>query len=473
MKGTLVIVGFLLGCAVASSAESVPNPTVLGPIPANAAPGNPSHDYPFFSTNIDLASRGYVEEEFFFEGTANTYNIDPAVPKMDTAIVTSSGNFYRTRMVVRRPISAEDFNGTVLMEWQNSVAGYEIDATWLASHDHIMRRGYAWIGVSVEQTGIMGPFGLRAWSPIRYGVGSATPLTMANAYLWDVFTQAAQAVRHPQGIDPMAGLKVERVFALGWSLSAQRLVTYHNSIQPLAGIFDAFDVIGLDGSQFRLFRTDLDVKVFKISTETYVAGLGAAVSQAWIRNQEPNTDHFRRWEVAGASHLGYHEIQEVTTLQARDLPPSPPPTCELPPSSRIPSYFVFNAAYDHMVEWVKHNVQPPIGDDIQIAVLDPQDSIIARDSYGNALGGIRLSQHAVATATNTGLNGPTTNLSCRIAGSYVPFDQATLDALYPDHQTYLRLVIKATHETQKDGFIVGADAAATIRDAARSDIGRQ
>jgi hypothetical protein len=45
--------------------------------------------------------------------------------------------------------------------------------------------------------------------------------------------------------------------------------------------------------------------------------------------------------------------------------------------------------------------------------------IIARDFSGNALGGIRLSQHAVPTATNTGVNGPLTNV-CRTYGSYVP-----------------------------------------------------
>jgi hypothetical protein len=62
---------------------------------------------------------------------------------------------------------------------------------------------------------------------------------------------------------------------------------------------------------------------------------------------------------------------------------------------------------------------------------------------------------------------------CRTFGQYVPFDAATLDAIYPDHQTYLGLVIDAAHEAQKTGFLVGADAAETIRDAARSDIGRR
>jgi hypothetical protein len=33
-------------------------------------------------------------------GTSNTYNIDPAVPKLDSAVVASAGHPYLTRMIV-------------------------------------------------------------------------------------------------------------------------------------------------------------------------------------------------------------------------------------------------------------------------------------------------------------------------------------------------------------------------------------
>ena len=47
---------------------AVPNPKVIGPIPPKAPPGDPSHEYPFFSRAEDLKRQGYVEEEFFLEG---------------------------------------------------------------------------------------------------------------------------------------------------------------------------------------------------------------------------------------------------------------------------------------------------------------------------------------------------------------------------------------------------------------------
>ena len=72
-----VIPFFVLPLAAVAIAGGVPNPTVTGPIAASVIPGNPSHDYPFFATNHELATRGYIEEEFFIEGTANRYNTPP------------------------------------------------------------------------------------------------------------------------------------------------------------------------------------------------------------------------------------------------------------------------------------------------------------------------------------------------------------------------------------------------------------
>jgi hypothetical protein len=44
-----------------------------------------------------------VEQEFFIEGTANRYN----TPALATGIVVDSGHPYRTRMVIRRPLSRQ------------------------------------------------------------------------------------------------------------------------------------------------------------------------------------------------------------------------------------------------------------------------------------------------------------------------------------------------------------------------------
>jgi hypothetical protein len=282
-----------------------------------------------------------------------------------------------------------------------------------------------------------------------------------DALEWDIFSQAAQAVRSPVGVDPMGGLNVERVIAIGASQSAARLVTYHNSIHPLAGVFDAF-MPSLGGMRL---RTDLDTKVLKFLSEREIA-LGGQVA---LRPLNPDSDHFRRWEVAGTSHIDFHGWQELAPLVARDLFPLQPPACNLTPFSRIPLYFAWNAATEQLVRWVKDNILPPIAPKIELVSVGPP-VVIARDSFGNALGGLRLSQLTVPTATNTGVNsGPS---FCNLLGSYQPFDAATLDELYRNHGAYVSQVTQTTHDNLSNGFIVPEDAMATVQEAAHSEIGK-
>lgn len=211
-----------------------------------------------------------------------------------------------------------------------------------------------------------------------------------------------------------------------------------------------------------LLRTDLDVRVFKILSETDVAGAQAALRQ-------PDSNHFRRWEVAGSAHIGSYLAQELTRLQSRDFGSAAPPNCTLPPLSRIPFHFVLAAGFDHLVAWVKNDIAPPRGPGHRNGDDYPTGAVVARDSFGNAFGGIRQSQHAVPTATNTGLNsGPG---FCRLFGSYQSFDVPTLEALYPNHGTYVMQVTHTTNANLKT--IVLEDAIATIRDGAQSAIGKR
>jgi hypothetical protein len=439
---------------------SVPNPLVTGPIPLTAPPGDPSHGYPFFSTTVDLASYGYVEEEYFFEGTANTYNM-PAADNLTGAPTVAGSSPYRTRMIVRRPASPERFNGTVLMEWQNITAGYDLDADWVASWEHIVRRGYAWVGVSAQRTSVHNAVvGLKAWSPVRYGTLNLPQGDALNSPCFDIFTQAAQAVRNPIGVDPMGGLVAERVFAVGVSQAAIRVARYHNAIHPLAGVFDGFGVFEGGGK----LRTDLAVKAFRLLSETDIAGTQAAIRQ-------PDSDHFRRWEVAGSAHLDFYAVEGLAPLQARDLPPSVPPACSFPSYSRVPARYVGNALLDAMVAWVGDGIEPATGQDIATLSITPTSAVIDRDSAGNALGGIRLSQHEVPTATNSGVNlGPG---YCSLYGVHQPFDDATLAALYRNHGAYVSRVSNVTGWNLAAGFIVAEDAETTIREAAQSSVGKR
>ena len=68
-----------------------------------------------------------------------------------------------------RPQKQSNFNGTVILHWQNVTAGYELGSVG----DNEYLRGYAWVGVSAQAVGVDGfpgdqAAGLRQWDPSRY-----------------------------------------------------------------------------------------------------------------------------------------------------------------------------------------------------------------------------------------------------------------------------------------------------------------
>jgi hypothetical protein len=440
--------------APAPQNSSVPNPTVTGPIQANAQPGDPSHGYPFSTSGVDLASYGYIEEEFFIEGTANRYN----TPPKQTGSIIDGGYPYKTRIVVRRPVSPRDFNGVVLLEWQNPATGSDLDAIW---NSYMLRSGYAWVGVTVHQTNIHGSVGLKWWSPIRYATLNVLPTVNGlaltdDSLMHDIYSQAAKAIRNPVGIDMMKGLPVKTILTVAASGGA--VVIYYNSIHPLHNMVDGFYMVrGGYGT-----RTDINSKVFHVVSEREV------VSQL-PKGREPDSDRLRTWEIAGGAHFGYFSYMSHLLVSERDgLPGSQALTgCTLPPLGRIPDYYVGPAVIDHLVRWVNEKISPPMAPPLEVESMGPP-SVLARDSYGNALGGIRLPQHAVPTAMNTGIN--TGAGWCSVWGAYVPFDDATLDALYPSHNAYVSLFNHSVEENLKAGFIVAEDAQAMEKEAAYANI---
>ena len=146
------------------------------------------------------------------------------------------------------------------------------------------------------------------------------------------------------------------------------------------------------------------------------------------------------------------------------------PTCGVPTvGTRVPMHHVIASALDLMVRWVEKKTPPPDAPQLQTTTNGNQ-IVVARDSNGMALGGIRLSDVVVPTGVNNGTNsGPG---ACVRWGYYRPFDIATLNKLYPTHAAYVSAVEKIVNENLRAGFILKADAERTILDARNSAIGR-
>lgn len=455
--------------APARAQVQVPTPNVIGPIPANVEPGDPSHDYTFLTPEADLGRYGYVQEEFFLEGTANTY-ATTTEPAGQTGSVATTGHAYRTRMVVRRPISPEDFNGVVLLEWQNVTAGYDLDAHWGVSWRHFVDNGYVWVGISAQRVGLHGQTpamppaadapppvnnALKAWSPVRYGTLDLTDSgnVLDDGLCYDVFSQAAKVLKDPGENDPLGGLDAELLFAIGASQSAGRLSVYHNAIHPLHGVVDAFYLL-VGGSGL---RTDLPVKVFQYLSETDVRD---------PLRRMPDSDVFRSWEVAGSSHSSYASDQYRRPIATRDFGMVAETVCDLPPYSRVESGRVIDRQYDLLVDWVRDGAPPPSAPKLEFS--EGEMPVMLRDELGIALGGIRLPEIEVPVALNSGVNSGAA--FCRLYGTYQPFDAATLAELYPSRWGYVRAVVESARANVEAGYVLPNAVNAYARQAWRADL---
>ena len=451
------------------SAAQVPNPVVTGPIAQPVVPGDASHNYTFFSSNHDLAGHGYVEEEFFISGTATRYATpNQTNPGPDsTGTVISTGNPYKTRLVVRRPADPSKFNGVVLVEWYNVTNGFDAENVWFFNWENIMRSGYVWVGVSAQRVGVNA---LKTWSPSRYGSLDVTVGGTVNddSLSYDVYSQAGQAISSPVGVDPLHGLVPTTIIATGESQSAMRLALYANSVQPLANLYDG--ILGLSTLGNRI-RTDLAVPFFKVLTESDII----LFNEANIR--QANTSNFRSWEVAGSSHVDQHLRNSREPLELRDngvsteaagLDPAPPAGCTFTPvGTRVPTTFVLASAYDKMVKWIQNGTPPPIAPPIAIATFG-NPSVPVRNSLGLAQGGIQLSQMVLPTRINSGLNvGPG---ACNRWGYSLPIDPTTLQQMYPDYLTYFRGVAQVDKANVISGYMLQADMVADMNSAAAGNI---
>lgn len=457
---TLSIVLLLpLGRAIAQA----PAATITGPIAADPA-GSGTLNTIYSASAIDLGAAGYVEEEYFIEGRANRYS----APELATASILDGGHRYKTRLVVRRP-PATDFNGIVVVEWINVTGGPDKDIDWWQSGEHFVRNGYAYVFVSAQQMGIDT---MKAWSPARYESLDVTHDGMAtrDELSYDIFSAVGKAINRvgetsaAGDVDILAGLKAEQIIATGHSQSASRLATYLNNVHPLEPVYDGVMVHGGGGR----IRDDESVKIFKLMAETDMQRRAAM--------PQPDTDNFRQWEVAGSSHVDVpFEIEYAKVRNLREgLPTSNvqprDQECELPPYSRVPFRDVMNAAFEHLVVWIRDGIAPPTAEPLRLRRMMPEVEF-ARDEFGNVLGGIRLAEHAVATAKNTGLNGGS-NRFCFLYGSHQPFDRDTLMTLYPTHQAYVDAVGKVVEENLEAGYILPHAAERTRREAQASAIGR-
>jgi hypothetical protein len=416
----------------------------------------------------DLSGTSYELHEYVASGTATAYTASGELGgDGQWTFVSGQQAPYRTRIVVRRPSDPSRFNGTVLVEWLNVSGGVESDPEWGMTHEELLRTGTAWVGVSAQLIGITGgPVlvtapgasgiagkGLTQLNPARYG-----SLTHpGDGYAFDIYTQVARALH--AGGPVLGGETAQRVFAGGQSQSAYALVTYVNGVQPLTKAFDGFFVysrgaVGLKlvgpgesadlassfGGTPSIFRTDTDVPIMDLQSETDVGGL----LNSRAARQDDN-DHFRLWEVTGTSHADVHLLGGV----AAQL------DCGVPVNDG-PLHVAAKAAFRALDTWARTGQAPPSAPRLD---LTADGSTVERDADGIATGGIRTPPIDVPVDVLSGIGG-TSSLFCGIVGSTTPLPAERIAAMYPSSDEYQQRYDASVDATIRAGYALDDDRVA-------------
>ena len=494
----------LLGAVLA------PPAAVAGPMDAVVVTPAPSDQGAIFSPGTRLVEdlpNAYVEEEFFVSGESTLFNYANDPPLGPTDLVAIQENVpYTTRIIVRRPANPAKFSGNVVVEWWNSTAGFDTAPSWDPSAEYFAHTGIIYVGVTNSTTSIdflVEGCRLLGFLPPACGGRYAGLSLPENGLAFEAVSQIATLLKSDDPQNPIpADYDVEKLFHVGESQQAGSLVTYASGFH-LEGVNDGYFIqsginarsinfgprCGNEGSPAfpdctprlvypdSLVRTDLPVPVYQMVTQTDFEELGFNVF-----GRQADTPTFRYYEIAGAAHSTVHK--DVELIPAGVFGPAPillEELCAEPLNTTadgpVFAKFVIDALWQRMLEQSHRGKTPPAGQ-----LMDEEGGVLVRDSLGNVTGGVRLPSMEAPLATYVSSNtaDPSLppqlfgigNLACRLSGSVLAFDEATLDGLYPNHGSYVRQVRRAARDLRKQGLLLRSDSKDVIRAAVKSEIGK-
>ncbi len=451
----------------AGRSVSIPVPKATGPIPVTET-SRPLMSATVNEPPIDLAARGYVEEEFFVSGSGNVYDWES-----DGSIkVRSSGLPYTTRILIRRPSNRERFSGTVLVDFGNRAQTFDTFAVWGQLQDHLLSNNHIWVGATAFSVNVSTMKKLDPrYAPLSFPKPAeqcAPPNgrvpEFEDGVRWDVMSQIAALLKSDSSSNPIAAYRVQHVYAA--MQSGGDLPTYVSAISRNVRlengkpVYDAFlikDSGGpgpLNACSPRLAAGDPRI-IIRNAGVPVIQILAQNAISANTRRPDSDTpgDQFRRYELPGASHFDvWHfmyrpPVKQINAMgiQTRDYTATPR-ECE--PRTAIndfPQPYFFAGAFYNLDQWVRKGTSPPKAGFVESV----------NDEFGNARGGVRSPWIDVPAATfHPRASGPG---NCGDIGYWVPFSWPRLEAIYGNYENYSKKFLAGVDRLVKERWVVPSD----------------
>ena len=400
-----------------------------------------------------LAERyGFGEMEFFMSGKANVYGLSDKgtnVPVIKTADVD-----YTTRLLIHYPEDAEKFSGNIYVDILNASAGYDLEDIFRRSYEHFMANGDIYIGITSKTTTAQA---LKDFDPERYAaidwlVDNNDPDSAETGLFWDMLSQLGTVLKErPEDIfGTELGQKIKdngRTYLVGQSQSGFYLQTYLMAFYPyINNVLDGKDIydgyFNAVGSTPTTLSTGVKMENvgWPKTEEPYLVLMGEGeakmrLSSNYYPLQEDKSEEdwkFRLYEAAGAPHAdptaailpnNFEIAKAKANGTSRDIKPYKGNHVE---GDLHLNEFV-TAALVNLDNWARNGIAAPSADNHWLQADADNGKAVARDAYGNALGGLRSPKIDAPLATYFGCINDS---AYSTEGSMIHFTQEQLDARY-------------------------------------------
>lgn len=447
---------------------------------------------------LDLGAVGYREDEYRFSGTADLYRHgDDGRP-----VVARAGVPFTTRVVVRRPVAADGFSGTVHLEPLHPDADGAL--TWRALYPYLVRRGHAHVGVAVF-AGATALLRDRV-DPSRYGALELRE----DGCGYDVMSQLVRALRDPAEGAALFGRTVDQLYLSGWSATGSFCRIFLNegfhersrqadgspcvdgalvAISSGARTFgypalsEGSPVVPVGDPRRRI--QPAGIPVIELLSEYEAEGSATTTRQ----DADEAEDRYRLYQVAGSSHSSGPPSPAALVAAAQlERAGVEVGTCQIledPTDGRLD--FVARAVAALLERWARDELPPPRAaplrrlDDPAAAPKGIAEGALPleRDGDGNAVGGVRTVWVDVPVASYLPHSTPRPG-ACKgspfapvqdpasfadLIGHRRPFSVDVLSARYGNPSRYVAEVSRRADELVAEGWLLAPEAAELVEAA--------